>query len=230
MDNDLDFDLDFEEEELVEEDTDIDIIEASSIKADTSNDRYLYIITDAKKPMMLKYFRQYGVDASDVYDEVTEINDLVVLTSKSIDVVIIDTGKGKFRSGKFLWDIIDILGIASDKLRFHVFQYNNNIHRKFKAAGLEESSNIKWYKYTTTRNVVAVMLSEMVKYGYDKYTEENSITTEEFMRYKGSPCYIEGKEMLVTVSTDTKLHKKYDMLNRMIDSDYEELEKYEVNI
>ena len=190
-------------------------------------DTILYIVTDRPLPDLLRYFRENGVNVSNIFSTIEDVRDAVLIQTRPCRIAIIDTGLGKFTATKVRKNLIDLLGICDEHNRVTVF-YSDSV---IKMEAIEElgknRQGIDWFRYPSTVGVVATLLKYRERYiqdyGADK--TEQTIQFEDIESLKGFKSKDEcGEAVVVDWVTKEMLEKKVLVQN---DSN---IESYKITI
>ena len=81
----------------------------------------LYLVIDKPVEGLLNYCRIPGVNVSNIYSDIGEAKNEVIMQSDPLRIVIVDTGLGKFTTTTMRAVLIDMMGISDDQNRTTVF-------------------------------------------------------------------------------------------------------------
>lgn len=132
----------------------------------------LYLVIDKPVFGILNYFREHGVNVSNMFDDITEAKNMVLMQSEPVRIVVVDTGTGKFATPVVRRELIDMLGVSDESNKITVFYTESAL--KLDAArslGNQVSKDIDWILYRSTMIVVATLLSYHENY-IDDYPDE----------------------------------------------------------
>lgn len=203
------------------------IVEEQPEIQEPEEDTILYIVTDRPLPGLLTYFRENGVNVSNIFSTIEDARDVVLIQTRPCRIAIIDTGLGKFTATKVRKNLIDLLGICDEHNRVTVF-YSDSV---IKMEAIEElgknRQGIDWFRYPSTVGVVATLLKYRERYiqdyGADKI--EQTIQFEDIESLKGFKSKDEcGEAVVVDWVTKEMLEKKVLVQN---DSN---IESYKITI
>lgn len=187
-----DFDVDFDDtEEEIETDTEIseDSVESDNdIPKEQDNKCILYIVTDKYNPGMLSYFRNYGVKVSNIFSNIDDAKDTILMQVGSSRLIILDTGTGRFTNMASRKSLVDLMGICDEDTGISVFYTDSIIKSEVLTTEGVEDRLIDWYKYRSTADVLATLLqkSKTETYIYDSdEVDENIENSETILDLKG---------------------------------------------
>lgn len=187
----------------------------------------LYLVIDRKVHGLINYFRECGVNLSNIYDSIIEARNRVLVQSKPSRVIFADTGTGRFSRTNIRKDIIDMLGICDENTKITVFYTDSML----KADAMREigRTNIKidWVKYTSTADMVARILT----YGEDYELDESSDPEDEIPE----PDFLFKINGIRTDEDIVEDQFRYDLnieelVKNLLDSSKEPLKGYKVDI
>ena len=151
----------------------------------------MFVIIDRNVDGLLEYFRQSGVNVSNIFYDITEAKNEVLMQTEPLRIVIIDTGLGKFTTTTMRGELIDMLGISDEQNRTSVF-YTDSVLKVDTLRSLGKSGKaIDWNKYESTALVAATLLRYNEEYILD--SESDKITTtknNEGLNFTGMRCGI----------------------------------------
>ena len=157
-----------------------------SIQDESDDGMVLYIVVDKVVFGLINYFRENGVKVSNLFSDVTEAKNMILMQGLPTRIVVIDTGSGRFTSTVMRNEIIDMLGMADEQNKTTVF-YSDSVLKMVAARELGKlSKTIDWIQYKSTAIVAATILQYNEKYIYD-YEDENDVANDDFelLNYKG---------------------------------------------
>ena len=234
---------DNEENDVSEETTEDEIIESEELPVNNKKDKkkgsttpslqeekeyILYIITDRKNPYMLEYMRQFDINVTRIFTNITEAKDTLLMQVNPAKIVIVDTGTGRFSTIGQRKELIDLMGIADDEAMISVYQTDTVLRSEIKYNEAFDSRDIHWHKYKSTADIVAHLLNNK---GREKYVidlddkEEIQEIPSNILQFKGLP-FLEPQHMDVNMGSAAL--KLSDILNNMtlINDKENELESY----
>lgn len=121
-------------------------------------DVVLYIITDRHLPNMLQYYRERGVNVSNIFDSIEDARSALILNIEKSRLVILDTGMGQFSNMGTRRQIIDLIGISDEENRISVYYTDSVIKSEVEYSDEVMGREISWHKYKSTADVVAHIL------------------------------------------------------------------------
>ena len=125
---------------------------------ETVEDVVLYIITDRHLPNMLQYYRERGVNVSNIFDNIEDARSALILNIEKSRLVILDTGMGQFSNMGTRRQIIDLIGISDEENRISVYYTDSVIKSEVEYSDEVMGREISWHKYKSTADVVAHIL------------------------------------------------------------------------
>lgn len=148
----------------------------------------LFLIIDREIDGILGYFRQSGVNVSNIFYNITEAKNEVLMQTEPLRIVIVDTGMGKFTTTSMRGELIDMLGISDEQNKTSVF-YTDSVLKVDTLRSLGKSGKaIDWQKYESTALVVATLLSYNEEYVIDSESDKVEDTVKEGLDFKGLTC------------------------------------------
>lgn len=161
------------EDEMSNESVNEEVKEASEPDISDKEEMILYLITDRKVPGLINYFRECGVNLSNIYTSVDEATDTISMQSDRARIVVADTGLGKFTSTKIRHSLIDLLGICDENNKVSVF-YTDSVIKVDSMSRLgKDADGIDWLKYSGTADMVAKILQYKENYVLDYLADES---------------------------------------------------------
>lgn len=121
-------------------------------------DVVLYIITDRHLPNMLQYYRERGVNVSNIFDNIEDARSALILNIEKSRLVILDTGMGQFSNMGTRRQIIDLIGISDEENRISVYYTESVIKSEVEYSDEVMGREISWHKYRSTADVIAHIL------------------------------------------------------------------------
>ena len=121
-------------------------------------DVVLYIITDRHLPNMLQYYRERGVNVSNIFDSIEDARSALILNIEKSRLVILDTGMGQFSNMGTRRQIIDLIGISDEENRISVYYTDSVIKSEVEYSDEVMGREISWHKYRSTADVIAHIL------------------------------------------------------------------------
>lgn len=158
----------------------------------------LYIVTDRKTKGLVNYFRECGLNVSNIISSISQARDTLLMQYKPCRFVIIDTGTGKFTSTKVRQELIDVLGICDESNKVSVFYTDSIIKAEATRILGKNKLDMDWYKYQNTVTTVATLLSCNEKYELDEDSEndEELTNTKLINMIKGTDTKVECDKSL----------------------------------
>lgn len=136
-------------------------------EVEEQQDKILYIVIDKAIPGLINYFRECGVKVSNIFNDIVDAKNTVLMQSEPIRIVVIDTGMGKFTTTAMRAELIDMLGIADENSRTTVFFTDSALKVDTIRTLGKSSKKIDWIQYKSTAVVAGTILSYGENYIYD---------------------------------------------------------------
>lgn len=196
---------------------------------ETVEDVVLYIITDRHLPNMLQYYRERGVNVSNIFDNIEDARSALILNIEKSRLVILDTGMGQFSNMGTRRQIIDLIGISDEENRISVYYTDSVIKSEVEYSDEVMGREISWHKYKSTADVVAHILKHknehyVLDFNADK---DDSDSKPVYMDRPGFKVDIEKMPVLGTMAFTSK-----DVMRHLDEESAEvmQLESYEVHM
>ena len=173
-------------------------------------DCILYIVTDRIIHGMVDYMRDCGLNVNNIFDNIETVRNMLLMQFNRCRIVVIDTGSGKFVTPTIRKELIDMIGVNDENLKFTVFYTDSVIKSDAMEALGKAGKSIEWVKYKTTPIVVAAMLSHAEEnYIDDSMTRCSGEKTEDdILNSMGLPTYgCELEKMSPPIITASAIHK-----------------------
>lgn len=149
----------------------------------------LYLVIDKPVEGLLNYFRMSGVNVSNIYSDIGEAKNEVIMQSDPLRIVIVDTGLGKFTTTTMRAELIDMMGISDDQNRTTVFYTDSALKVDTLHTLGKSGKDIDWFKYQSTALVVATLLSYNEDYilnsESDNLADQKKTQANEVLNFKG---------------------------------------------
>lgn len=149
----------------------------------------LYLVIDKPVEGLLDYFRMSGVNVSNIYSDIGEAKNEVIMQSDPLRIVIVDTGLGKFTTTTMRAELIDMMGISDDQNRTTVFYTDSALKVDTLHTLGKSGKDIDWFKYQSTALVVATLLSYNEDYilnsESDNLADQKKTQANEVLNFKG---------------------------------------------
>lgn len=149
----------------------------------------LYLVIDKPVEGLLNYFRMSGVNVSNIYSDIGEAKNEVIMQSDPLRIVIVDTGLGKFTTTTMRAELIDMMGISDDQNRTTVFYTDSALKVDTLHTLGKSGKDIDWFKYQSTALVVATLLSYNEDYilnsDSDNLADQKKTQANEVLNFKG---------------------------------------------
>lgn len=130
-------------------------------------DYILYVVSDRITHGTLPYMRNSGLKVTGIFDQIDVLRNKLLMQFNSVRIVVIDSGTGKFVTPTIRKELIDMIGVNDENIKFTVF-YTDSV---LKSDAMEElgkaAKSVEWIKYKGTPVVVATMLLHDENYVYD---------------------------------------------------------------
>lgn len=240
--DDIDLDsediIDYEEEttdnEYNEDNIIIDTNTENEIKAEDTNEvnedkieYVLYLVIDRQSHGLLNYFRESGINVSNIYNTIEDARNTILMQPEPCRVLIADTGLGRFTNTKTRQELIDMLGICDINNRITVF-YTDSVLKADSTRELGKAKlDIDWIKYEGTASMVANTLSYKENYIMDDYIDDLDTIPEkeDIYKIKGFNTNAPYGEQIYVRGLDST-----DLINNMLSSEEGLLQGYKVNM
>lgn len=170
----------------------IDSINESSDNIDnTSEVKVLYVLMERDIKGFDIYAKEHGLPITKCFTSVDDARLSLLLEVRPTRLIIIESGLGKFTNTLTRKEIIDLIGMCDSADKVVSVFYTNSILKTdtISALGKRKSTQLVWYKYVNTYDVIKEILKLKEKYTEGKL--EDSI--------------IDAKELLAYVGTEVKL-------------------------
>lgn len=149
----------------------------------------LYLVIDKPVEGLLNYFRMSGVNVSNIYSDIGEAKNEVIMQSDPLRIVIVDTGLGKFTTTTMRAELIDMMGISDDQNRTTVFYTDSALKVDTLHTLGKSGKDIDWFKYQSTALVVATLLSYNEEYilnsDSDNLADQKKTQANDVLSFKG---------------------------------------------
>lgn len=192
-------------------------------------DVVLYIITDRHLPNMLQYYRERGVNVSNIFDSIEDARSALILNIEKSRLVILDTGMGQFSNMGTRRQIIDLIGISDEENRISVYYTDSVIKSEVEYSDEVMGREISWHKYRSTADVIAHILKHknehyVLDFNADK---DGSDSKPVYMDRPGFKVDIEKVPVIGTMAFTSK-----DVMRHLDEESAEvnQLEAYEVHM
>lgn len=152
----------------------------------TNNSYVLYIVIDKPIVGLVNYLRESGVKVSNIFHDIKEAKNSVLMQSEPTRIVVVDTGMGKFTTTAMRAELIDMLGISDDQNKTTVF-YTDSVLKVDTMRSLGKSGkHIDWVQYSTTSVMAATLLNYGENYIYDMEDSEDTFDdASKLLSFKG---------------------------------------------
>lgn len=151
-----------------------------------TQDMILYIVMDKSIPGLINFFRECGVKVSNIFDDIVDAKNTVLMQSEPIRIVVVDTGLGKFTTTSMRSELIDMLGIADENSKTTVFYTDSALKVDTIRTLGKSGKKIDWIQYKSTAVVAATILSYNENYIYDMEDDLDVIeTSKSALNFKG---------------------------------------------
>ena len=205
-----------------------DIIDSSETELgnteDEESEQVLYVVTDRPVHGLVNYFRECGLNVSNIYDNIVDVRNTVLIESEPCRIVIMDTGLGRFTTTQTRKELIDLIGICDDNTKVTVFYTDSALKVDSKRELGRGNVGIDWFEYNGTVNVVAQVLQYEERYKLNGKPDELD-KQENVLDTKGLSVAVQLEEPPFDIENQTK-----EILEGMLGSEEGLLPKYEVNI
>lgn len=192
-------------------------------------DVVLYIVTDRHLPNMLQYYRERGVNVSNIFDSIEDARSALILNIEKSRLVILDTGMGQFSNMGTRRQIIDLIGISDEENRISVYYTDSVIKSEVEYSDEVMGREISWHKYRSTADVIAHILKHtnehyVLDFNADK---DGSDSKPVYMDRPGFKVDIEKVPVIGTMAFTSK-----DIMRHLDEESAEvnQLEAYEVHM
>ena len=126
----------------------------------------LYVIMDKHVDGTLEFFRNFGLNVSRIFNNISDARDVLMMQIQPSRIVVVDTGTGRFTSMTSRKELIDLMGISDEENKTTVFYSDSVIKKEIEYAKEVEDKYIEWIKYTSTSMVLATLLQYGVSERY----------------------------------------------------------------
>jgi hypothetical protein len=192
-------------------------------------DVVLYIITDRHLPNMIQYYRERGVNVSNIFDSIEDARSALILNIEKSRLVILDTGMGQFSNMGTRRQIIDLIGISDEENRISVYYTDSVIKSEVEYSDEVMGREISWHKYRSTADVIAHILKHknehyVLNFNADK---DGSDSKPVYMDRPGFKVDVEKVPVIGTMAFTSK-----DVMRHLDEESAEvnQLEAYEVHM
>lgn len=192
-------------------------------------DVVLYIITDRHLPNMLQYYRERGVNVSNIFDSIEDARSALILNIEKSRLVILDTGMGQFSNMGTRRQIIDLIGISDEENRISVYYTDSVIKSEVEYSDEVMGREISWHKYRSTADIIAHILKHknehyVLDFNADK---DGSDSKPVYMDRPGFKVDVEKVPVIGTMAFTSK-----DVMRHLDEESAEvnQLEAYEVHM
>ena len=188
----------------------------------------LYVIMDKHVDGTLEFFRNFGLNVSRIFNNISDARDVLMMQIQPSRIVVVDTGTGRFTSMTSRKELIDLMGISDEENKTTVFYSDSVIKKEIEYAKEVEDKYIEWIKYTSTSMVLATLLQYSMSERYiidNEYKEVAPIVKT--LACRGTA--LTGTEKVnigsVLINTSDIVAKQTEEIDG-----YEMLEEYTVNV
>lgn len=172
-------------------------------------DYKLIILTDSKNTGLKSYFRDNGVNVSDVFYEIDECKDEILFNDGLIKLVIIDVGTGRYKGVGQREKLIDLLGSDDEDIKISIYTADTRLEEDVDERKIKR--DIHWHKYKSTVDVLDNILSMKGKENYIlDYLIEDDESDNKTLSYKGYNVMQDDSEdemYITTFANDTRFFK-----------------------
>ena len=172
-------------------------------------DYKLIILTDSKNTGLRSYFRDNGVNVSDVFYEIDKCKDEILFNEGLIKLVIIDVGTGKYKGVGQREKLIDLLGSDDEDIKISIYTSDTRLEEDVDERKIKR--DIHWNKYKSTVDVLDNILSMKGKENYIlDYLIEDDESDNKTLSYKGYNVMQDDSEdemYITTFTNDTRFFK-----------------------
>ena len=189
-------------------------------------DSIVYLVIDRHVHGLINYFRECGILVSNIYTNIEDARNTILIQSKPCRIIIADSGLGKFSTTKIRQELIDMIGICDENNNVTVFYTDSAL----KVDSLRKLGDVKlaidWFKYAGTASMVATLLKYDEKYTLDEAADDldKPASMSDIKSFKGLNSGIKtGDDIILTGLSSEHLIKN------MLESTEGMLIKYDVN-
>jgi len=157
-------------------------------------DYVLYIVVDKYIPNMLAFFRSYGAKVSQVFTNINDARDTILMQTEPSRLIIVDTGTGRFTNMASRKALVDLMGICDEDTGISVFFTDSIIKSEVLSTDEVEDRLIDWYKYRSTSDILANILQKAKTENYiysDDSIDDEVDDIESILDTKGLPVKCE---------------------------------------
>lgn len=149
-------------------------------------DMILYVITDRPFNGLINYMRESGLNVSQVFGNIADARNELLLQTEPYRLVIIDTGLGRFTTTNQRKELIDMLAMCNDEdNRASVF-YTDSVLKIDSTREIGKTKSITWDKYKNTAFTTFRLLKIHENFVFsDEVDKDVPITMEDVKDYIG---------------------------------------------
>ena len=121
-------------------------------------DYNLLILTDSKNTGLKSYFRDNGVNVSEVFSDIDECKDEVLFNTGLVKLIIIDVGTGRYKGVGQREKLIDLLGNDDEDIKISIYTSDPRLEEDVEERKIKRY--IHWHKYKSTVDVLDNIISK----------------------------------------------------------------------
>lgn len=194
---------------------------------EAKQDMILYIVIDKAIPGLVNYFRECGVKVSNIFNDIVDAKNTVLMQSEPIRIVVVDTGLGKFTTTSMRAELIDMLGIADENSKTTVFYTDSALKVDTIRTLGKSSKKIDWIQYKSTSIVAGSILNYNENYVYDMEDDLDEIEKDrEALNFKG----LTSGEIQTTPRHNIQGLSGPAIMRNMIEDQGESLPSFEIKL
>lgn len=191
-----------------------------------NSEMILYVIIDKPIFGLINYFRESGLKVSNIFSDILEAKNAVLMQSEPTRIVVIDTGLGRFTTTTMRAELIDMLGISDEQNKTTVFFTDSVLKVDTNRALGKSGKNIDWIQYQSTAIVVATILEYGENYKFDMEDEVDLMGHEDdLLSFKGLTLKAKDNPRM-----DISGFSSDAILTHLVNSEDNILEGYKVNL
>lgn len=134
----------------------------------------LFILCDSVPNKFMRYIEESGMHVDEVYNNIEQARDELLLEYETYRILIVDTGTGKFSGVSQRRDIVDLLGIMDEECRASLFYTDEALRQEIRQGTAKAGKKIVIYKYKGTADMIleTMRLGEKYQGSYKARTSE----------------------------------------------------------
>ena len=167
-------------EHLIEE-----MREVGEVKSDIH--RVLCMVIDKPVHGLINYFRECGINISNIYNNIEDVRDALLIETNPCRIIVVETGTGRFATIKARQNIVDMIGICDENNKVSVFYTESAIKTESIRKLGKDKKGLDWYKYKGSLQTAIKILEYNEKYELNKNADkkDKKITKEQLSNVMG---------------------------------------------